>query len=333
MSLKIWVPWVIGICVLSMTICLGAEGEKERPHIVPVPELKDADTQLGTHTEIAPIGKTEGTTFGNLTTFALTPEDNILACDAKSNEIKVIAPAGKILATWKLDFSPYAIHSCSSGEVFVAGFGVVAKFDRRGKLIKQVKAETTGFPNARASGIAVLGNNVLAAFGTEGTLRSRSKIVRFKRDLTEPVLIAEDLRGCCQRLDMVAWEDTLYVAENARHRVVKFDATGKVLSKWGTRDRVNIEGFGSCCNPMNLYYSPKGWLYTAESGLGRVKRYTPKGKFLSLVGYVGTARFNQAGSLASECSNIAVAANKDESLVYLLDYRENLIRILARKDR
>ena len=132
---------------------------------------------------------------------------------------------------------------------------------------------------------------------------------------------------------MVAWEDALYVAENSRHRVVKLDETGKVLSKWGDRDRVNIEGFCSCCNPMNLYYSPKGWLYTDESGLGRVKRYSTDGKFLELVGYVGVARFKQSGRLAASCSNITVAANKDESRVYVLDYKDNLIRVMESKNK
>jgi len=332
MSFKIWTS-LLSVCVLSMTICLAGEGVKEKPHIIPVPELENADITLGTHIEINPLGKTDEMKFGNLTTFALTPEGNILACDAKSNEIKVIAPTGKKLETWKLDFAPHAIHCCRCGEVFVAGFGVVAKIDKNGKLIKQISAETAQFPNAKSSGIAVFGENVFVAFGTEGSLRSRSKIVKFNRDLADPVMIAEDMRGCCQRLDMVVWENDLYVAENARHRVVKFDTTGKVLAKWGARDRVNIEGFGSCCNPMNLYYSPNGYLYTAESGLGRIKRYSLDGKFMDLVGYVGVARFQQAGRLAASCSNIAVAANRDESRIYVLDYRENLIRILESKKK
>ncbi len=332
MGLRTW-NLLLFLCVLSITICPAGAAEKEKPHIVLVPELESADTTLGTHIEVDPLGKNEGLKFGNLTTFALTPEDNILACDAKSNEIKVIDPTGKILDTWKLKFSPHAIHSCPDGEVFAAGAGVVANFDKSGKLIKQIDAETTGFPDSKSSGITVMGENLFVAFGTGGSLRSRSKIVRFDRDLTKPVIIAEDLRGCCQRLDMVAWKDSLYVAENARHRVVEFDATGKKLSKWGERDRVNVEGFGSCCNPMNLYCTPKGLLYTAESGLGRVKRYSLDGQFLDVVGYVGVARFKQAGRLAASCSNITVAANKDESRVYVLDYRDNLIRVMVSKNK
>jgi hypothetical protein len=294
--------------------------------------MEGVDTTLGTHLEVEPIGATDETSFANLTTFCLTQEDNILACDAERNEIRAMNQFGKKLDTWKLDFSPYAILSCDSGEVYVAGEGIVAKYDKAGKLIKKVEAEKDGFPNSKASGIAASEENVFVAFGTDWSLRSRSNIVKFNHELEEWEVIAEDLRGCCQRLDMLVWDKTLYIAENARHRVLKMDKDGKIVGKWGERDRVNIEGFGSCCNPMNLYQSPKGWLYTAESGLGRIKKYGPDGEFLGLVGYVGVVRFNQAGRLAAACSNITVAANKDESRIFVLDFKENLIRILVKRD-
>ncbi|MHC4389287.1 MAG: NHL repeat-containing protein, partial [Planctomycetota bacterium] len=262
MSPKALLALMLSVCLLSIAPCFGAD-DKEAPHIVPVPELEALDSTLGTHVEIEPIGASDESGFANLTTFCLTEKDNILACDAKSKEIRVMDPFGKKLGAWKLDFGPYAIHSCKSGQVFVGGTGIVAKLDKTGKLIKKVDTEKNGLPDAMTSGIAVFEEDVFVAFGTEGSLRSRSSIVRFNRDLTEQVVIAEELRGCCKRLDMVACKDGLYVAENSRHRVLKLDKQGKVLDKWGERDRVNVEGFGSCCNPMNLYYSPKGWLYTA----------------------------------------------------------------------
>jgi hypothetical protein len=129
----------------------------------------------------------------------------------------------------------------------------------------------------------------------------------------------------------VAKDGVLYVAENARHRVVRFDRDGEVLSTWGRRARTNVAEFGSCCNPMNLCFGPGGVLYTAESGLGRVKRYTPEGKFLGLVGYVGVTRFTRAGRLAASCSNIAIAVNKDGSRVFVQDLKKNIIRVLAKQ--
>jgi hypothetical protein len=83
---------------------------------------------------------------------------------------------------------------------------------------------------------------------------------------------------------------------------------------------------------MNLCFGPEGELYTAESGLGRIKRYTPDGKFLGLVGYAGVERFNRRGRLAASCSNITVAVDEDASRIYVLDFKNNIIRILAQTD-
>jgi sugar lactone lactonase YvrE len=131
---------------------------------------------------------------------------------------------------------------------------------------------------------------------------------------------------------MVSRDGLLYVAENRRHRVVKYDRNGKLLEKWGRHDRKNIDGFGSCCNPMNLCFGPKGELYVAETGLGRIKRYSAEGKFLALVGYVDVPRFSRASRLATACSNIAIAVSKDEARIYVLDFKKNIIRILAKSD-
>ena len=132
-------------------------------------------------------------------------------------------------------------------------------------------------------------------------------------------------------IDIVARKGKIYLAENALHRIVVIDAEGKKLSTWGARDRRGMEGFGSCCNPMNLCFSSDGELYTAESGLGRIKRYTVEGKFLGLVGYVGVNRFTRAGRMASSCSNIAIAITKDKSRVFVLDFKKNIIRVLEKK--
>ena len=69
---------------------------------------------------------------------------------------------------------------------------------------------------------------------------------------------------------------------------------------------------------------------TALMGLGRIKRYTPKGKFLGLVGYVAVPRFRRPGPVAASCSNIAIAVSKDAARVYVQDVKRNLIRVLAR---
>ena len=82
---------------------------------------------------------------------------------------------------------------------------------------------------------------------------------------------------------------------------------------------------------MNLNFDSKGVLYTAESGLGRVKKHSTDGKFLGLVGYIGVERFTRAGGLAASCSNIAIAVTPDAKRVYVLDFKKSLIRVMEKK--
>jgi sugar lactone lactonase YvrE len=156
-------------------------------------------------------------------------------------------------------------------------------------------------------------------------------LYRFNLELEDPHLLAEGLRGCCQRCDIVARGGVLYLAENSAHRVVLYDREGNVLKKWGERGRDDLETFGACCNPMNICFDQSGLMYTAESGLGRVKRYTADGKFVDLVGYVGTNRFWHGSGLAASCSNMAIAATPDGERVYVMDHRNKRIRVLQKK--
>jgi hypothetical protein len=303
---------IIAVVLVSSGLCLAVQTDPTSP----------------THREVESIG----CRFENLTAFCMDADGNLLACDAKARQIRKLTPAGKTSATWNLEFAPWAIHACPDGTIYTAGPCIVAKLDKTGKLLKTAASDGDNFPGGRSSGITATENDVFVCIGSGWSLRSRSSIVRFDRNLGQPKTIAKDLRGCCQRLDIVAEDDVLYVAENSRYRVLRCHRQGRILSKWGNRDRKNIEGFGSCCNPMNPCFGPEGELYTAESGLGRIKRYTPDGKFLGLVGYVGVERFNRAGRLAASCSNITVAVDKHASRIYVLDFKNKIIRVLARVD-
>jgi hypothetical protein len=71
-------------------------------------------------------------------------------------------------------------------------------------------------------------------------------------------------------------------------------------------------------------------LYTAESGVGRVKKYSPDGKFLGLVGYVDTTKFDNGSQLAAQSCYIPIEVNHDASRIYVMDVRAAIIRVLAR---
>jgi hypothetical protein len=254
----------------------------------------------------------------------------------------VISPDCRLKASIPLPFGPEAIDVDGEGRIYCGGDGQLAVMDESGKLLHTAKspadAETDmsqarrKFSKAvRLSGIAVSGENVFIAFGSGWSTGSKSKLFRFDRQLSNPVLLAEGLRGCCQRCDIVARDGVLYLAENGAHRVVAYKGSGEILGKWGAPSRTDLAGFGSCCNPMNLCFDTKGVLYTAESGLGRVKRYSTDGKYLGLVGYVGVERFTRAGGMAASCSNIAIDVTPDGKTVYVMDFKNNKIRVLRQK--
>lgn len=128
--------------------------------------------------------------------------------------------------------------------------------------------------------------------------------------------IVSELRGCCGQMDVKANANGVYVAENARHRVCRYDLEGTLVTAWGESARSGLEGFGSCCNPMNVAFGPDDVVYTAEDNTGRIKRYSPEGKLLGLVGNV---------DLVPGCKNCSIAVNHDGSQVYMLDITRNHI--------
>ena len=122
----------------------------------------------------------------------------------------------------------------------------------------------------------------------------------------------------------------LLVAENSRHRVNVFDIEGAKAGTWGSRDRSGIEGFAACCNPCNLDVDAAGTVYTFESGIGRVKRYSATGEYLGLVGYVDTTKFDKGSKLAAQSCYIPSEVSPDGKRIYVMDVRQHFIRVLER---
>jgi sugar lactone lactonase YvrE len=254
---------------------------------------------------------------GRLASFCLSAEGNILACDSGSKAVLVASPEGKLLAQWPLEWAPQAVHAHDENAVYVGGQGRVARLDKAGKVVKTAELPSGETRVGNVAAIATTDKDVFVA----ANVGFGFSVFRFDHDLAEPKEVVSRLRGCCGQMNIAAKDGALYAAENARKRVVRFDRDGKELGSWGKDSRTDVEGFGSCCNPMNICFGPDGDLYTSESQ-GRVKRYTPDGKFLSLVGLP---------TIGGSCLNVTVAVNKDASRVLVLDTQANLIRVLAKK--
>ena len=173
---------------------------------------------------------------------------------------------------------------------------------------------------ARISSIGAAGDDVFMATGAQQGYGFA--VWRLNRDLQEPQEIVTGLRGCCGQMDVQANEHGLFVAENARHRVGHYDRNGQLLGTWGQRDRKSVQGFGGCCNPMNVAFGSDHSVYTAESSSGRIKCYDETGTLRELIGSV---------DLVPGCKNVSIAVSHDGDHVYMLDITRNHIVVMARK--
>jgi hypothetical protein len=166
----------------------------------------------------------------------------------------------------------------------------------------------------KVSSISATDGNVFLA--THSAVGYGFAVWKLDADFENGQSIVSDLSGCCGQMDVKVNGDALYVAENSRHRVCHYDTNGKLIGNWGTAARSGIEGFGSCCNPMNVAFGPGGVVYTAEDDTGRIKRYSPSGELLGLVGAV---------EVPPGCKNVSIAATSDGNRFYMLDITNSRI--------
>ncbi|MHC4994703.1 MAG: NHL repeat-containing protein, partial [Planctomycetota bacterium] len=248
--------------------------------------------------------------------------------------IKVISQQGKTLETWNLDgvVKPKMIHGCEDGTAYVGGEGKLVHLSAKGKPLASIDTDTLYGQKAFTSGITVNDDYVFVAFGMGNSTRATEDIWRLDRDLKNPKQIIKRQYGCCAHIDLDTKDGVLLVAENSRHRVARFDFDGNPLDRWGRRDRNNIEGFAACCNPVNMDFGPNDTLFTAESGIGRIKKFSPTGEFQGLVGYVDTTKFDRGSRLAAASCYIPVEVSDDGSRIFIMDVRKYFIRVLVRKD-
>ncbi len=189
--------------------------------------------------------------------------------------------------------------------------------DSKGELTEaQIDEQVKGIMayKKKASSISAIDDDVYLA--THAAQGYGFEVWRMNDHFENASTIVSDLSGCCGQMDVKASKDGLFVAENGEHRVCHFDREGKSVCKWGESARTGLDGFGSCCNPMNVAIGPGNVIYTAEDNNGRIKRYSMDGKLLGLVGSV---------ELKPGCKNCSIAVSNDGNQVYMLDITRNFI--------
>ena len=142
---------------------------------------------------------------------------------------------------------------------------------------------------------------------------------RTNHDFQEGKNVVKKVSGCCRQLDIQAQNDHLLIAENGKFEVSIRDRDGKPLTGFGKRDRSAVDGFGSCCNPMNIRCCSNGDILAAESSIGNIKRFNAKGEF---VGLVGKARVGVG------CKHVALAFDESRNRYYMMHEDNSHIAVL-----
>ena len=147
-------------------------------------------------------------------------------------------------------------------------------------------------------------------------------IWRLDHNLENAKVIMDDVHGCCGQLDIQTDGENLLVAENTKFQVGFYDRDGKRLNGWGKRSRNDDEGFGSCCNPMNVRCCSNGDILTAESSIGHIKRFNQAGEYL---GFVGTAK------VAGGCKHVAIGFDPKRNWHYMMNEDRSHVAVLVPK--
>lgn len=174
----------------------------------------------------------------------------------------------------------------------------------------------------RSTGVAVSKQDLFVSLPT--TKGFGYDVWRMNFDLEEPIIVIQRGSGCCGQYDIQSDGENLVIAENGSFRVAVYDRDGKAVSHFGERATNKPEGFGSCCNPMNVRCCENGDVLTAESSIGHIKRFSGKGEFL---GFVGTA------PIGGGCKHVAIAHDKVSDRYFMFNQDRSCISVLVPRDK
>lgn len=174
---------------------------------------------------------------------------------------------------------------------------------------------------SRKLGITSLAATEKDIFVTAYSIKGRGyEVWRMNHELSAPKQILTGLGGCCGQCDVQAAGDNIVIGENTKFKVALVDRDGKRLSSFGKRDRSSVDGFGSCCNPMNVTCCSNGDIITSESSVGNIKRFSASGEYLGLVG---------KASISGGCKHVAVSFDEKRNRFYTMNIDKGHICVLV----
>ena len=126
----------------------------------------------------------------------------------------------------------------------------------------------------------------------------------FKRPRKWPFVEATDVA--------VDKDDNVYVLNRGPYAAVMiFDKRGNFLDAWGKTGGLGTQGGPDFADPHGITVGPDGDIYTADTNLHIVRRWTKEGKLLLTIGRANRNAVEQGGQPFNRPTHLAVASNGD----------------------
>ena len=189
---------------------------------------------------------------------------------------------GKLLKEIKLDKEPTCIEIDLNGNLIVGMSNVIVILDSQGKIIQEWTAPTAV---SLQTSIAVDKDHIFAADALNKLVwcydREGNVVKRIGQKNPERNIPGIVVPSAY--FDIAMYPDGLLrVVNPGRHWIEAYTSDGDREWYWG-KSGIDIEGFSGCCNPVSLAVLPDGGFVTAEKGLVRVKTYDADGEFVGVV--------------------------------------------------
>jgi hypothetical protein len=275
---------IIGLIILGyFFIKPNHTGIEENPYSMKMDSLGEIPTDKFCSTNYSSI-QLQGTKSEAI---AVDKYNNIYA----SNDKKILCfdENEKLVSEIKCDFTATAL-ACTSNKLIAAFTNEIYIFDADGKQLKNWKLENE---KSYITSLAAIDGKIYAAdahaakvycFSEEGKLLKTIGQTTDKKELTFFVLPSYYFDVA------IGTENTIWIANTGRHKLVQLDADDQIISNWGETSSA-VDGFCGCCNPSNFALLRDGSFITAEKGLVRVKKYSKNGEFECVI--AGPEKFKE----------------------------------------
>ena len=265
---------------------------------------------------------------------AIDSKDRIYIAGDKS--IRIFDDKGNILSEIRLPDSATCLTIADNGNIYIGMKEHVEIYDQQGKSIS--KWNSLG-KNAVITSIAINGNDVFVADAVGKIVQRYDASGNFINSVGkhDPDKGINGFIIPSPYFDLaVASDGLLRVVNPGAHQIEAFTFDGNLEFSWG-ETAVDIKGFSGCCNPVNFSILPDGRFVTCEKGIPRVKIYSAKGVFESVVAgaenfakTVGIYNPALGGDDATKALDVAVDS---KGLIFILDPAEKTIRIFIVKGK